>query len=934
MKRFFFPLAFASIIFLFPLIVVFADSPRKVLIEEATNTSCGPCSAQNPTFQAFIKNNFSDVIPLIYHAWWPGSDDPMYQENTAMNTARIQYYGIDQQGVPNVRVNGKVASPPTGNWYAGAAADTVAIKNEVDKYRGTSSPVTLQVAETRNGSQCTVNVTVNTTQSLVGKKLRVAVVEYYISYDSPPGSNGEKEFFWVARTMLPDANGTTLNLNAGSNQTFTFNYSIRATWKASQIYVIAFVQDDQTKEVLQAAQNLKVAKVNVTADNPFLTIPRNGQLQYTFNVTNPSNELMRVNVNVNSATSYIPSGWQATLNSTQLVLQPNQTQQVKLTIKSGIKAEFSIVGVNFTPNVQTPYEISSGYIYILTEDTKYAFYALTNSPSPYFAYQGMLNISKYANDAALLPFALDILNNYPLKNFDLAVLGFSYWVRGVLGGYYVESSPLFASLNAMISSGKSILLTSEVDLSFSLGQQGSQTARDFYSNKLFINPTQNPVLRVTVNSSGQITAANSYPAKGVSGDPIGNGVDLTMNQYNPNSHPYYIVFTDILGITNTNNTKPFLYYDNNTSAVGGVRVTNGDARIVYLTSGFEAIADPTRRNGFIAKIVDWLLSKPNVKLGPQITLSGTSIDFEEVIVGTKATRTLDISNTGDEPLVVSQLYVDRDFDPDSVFNIENPPTLPLTIQPNQKYTVTVSFTPKQEAVAYTTSIVIKSNAKNSPDELVTLDGIGVAGNVPLITATKSELDFGTVTIQNSKVGDVDISNTGLADLQISNIEIVNNPGVFSIMNMPTLPLILGLNETLTLSVLFTPTEAKTYNAILRITSNANNEPTLNIPLTGIGEVSNSVAEVNFKSGVRVFVTPIPFSNEFTLVIEAQKALNSNAELTIFDLKGTQIESFNINNIAKGVSQEKFTTNNLNNGRYNLRIQIGDEVQIIPIVVVK
>ncbi|MGB9913826.1 MAG: choice-of-anchor D domain-containing protein, partial [Candidatus Kapaibacteriota bacterium] len=422
-------------------------------------------------------------------------------------------------------------------------------------------------------------------------------------------------------------------------------------------------------------------------------------------------------------------------------------------------------------------------------------------------------------------------------------------------------------------------------------------------------------------------AVNSYPAKGVSGDPIGNGVDLTMNQYNANSHPYYIVFTDILGITNTNNTKPFLYYDNNTSAVGGVRVTNGDARIVYLTSGFEAIADPTRRNGFIAKIVDWLLSKPNVKLGPQITLSGTSIDFEEVIVGTKATRTLDISNTGDEPLVVSQLYVDRDFDPDSVFNIENPPTLPLTIQPNQKYTVTVSFTPKQEAVAYTTSIVIKSNAKNSPDELVTLDGIGVAGNVPLITATKSELDFGTVTIQNSKVGDVDISNTGLADLQISNIEIVNNPGVFSIMNMPTLPLILGLNETLTLSVLFTPTEAKTYNAILRITSNANNEPTLNIPLTGIGEVSNSVAEVNFKSGVRVFVTPIPFSNEFTLVIEAQKALNSNAELTIFDLKGTQIESFNINNIAKGVSQEKFTTNNLNNGRYNLRIQIGDEVQI-------
>lgn len=27
---------------------------RKVLVEEATNASCGPCAAQNPSFQAWI----------------------------------------------------------------------------------------------------------------------------------------------------------------------------------------------------------------------------------------------------------------------------------------------------------------------------------------------------------------------------------------------------------------------------------------------------------------------------------------------------------------------------------------------------------------------------------------------------------------------------------------------------------------------------------------------------------------------------------------------------------------------------------------------------------------------------------------------------------------------------------------------------------------
>ncbi|MCX7909729.1 MAG: choice-of-anchor D domain-containing protein [Ignavibacteria bacterium] len=933
MKKFFLLISLTGFLLFLTHYSSISDSPRLVLIEEATNTSCGPCAAQNPTFQRFINNNFSVVIPLIYHAWWPGNNDPMYLENTTMNTARIKYYGIDQQGVPNVRVNGLTATP-TGNWYAGAAGDTLAIKNEVDKYRGTNSPITLTVAENRSGTQSTVQVNISTTQSLVGKKLRVAVVEYYISYASAPGTNGEKEFYWVARNMLPDANGTTLDIQAGSNKSYTFNYSIKSSWKASQIYIVAFIQDDQTKEVLQAAQNLKVAKVNVEAQNPFITIPRKGQLEYSFNVTNPSNELLRVNVALNTTNSYIPSGWTATPSTNQLILQPNQSQQLKVTVKSGTKAEFAIVGIDFTPNVQTPYEINTGYFYVLTEDTKYAFYALSNSPSPTFAYQGILTQAKYANDAALLPFALEVINNYPVSNFDLAMFGFSYWVRGVLGGYYVESSPLFASLNSMISAGKSILLTSEVDLAFSYGQQGSATARDFYTNKLYINKAQEPVLRVSVNTQGQITAVNSYPATGVSGDPIGNGINLTMNQYNQNTHPYFIVYTDIIGITNPNFTKPIIYYDNNQSAIGGVRVDNGKSRIVYLSSGFEAIADATRRNGFIGKILDWLLSKPGTKIGPQIALSTSSIDFEEVVVGTTASKTFDLTNTGDEPLVISQLYVDRDFDPENVFNIKNPPTLPLTLQPNQKYTVEVTFSPKQEAVSYTTSIVIKSNAKNSPDELVTLDGIGVAGNVPIISSNKSEINFGSVTVQSTKVGDVDITNTGLADLQITNIQIVNNLNAFSIMNKPTLPYTLGPGETITISILFSPTEAKIYNSILRITSNANNEPTLNIPLLGKGEVSGSVSETTFSNGTIVKISPLPVGNELNINIETQETLNATAIIQLFDLQGNLILNLPSITIKQGSQKEKFSFVNLPNGHYNLRIQIGDEVQVVPIVVVK
>lgn len=934
MKRFFSSFVFA--LFFFASIFALADSPRKVLIEEATNTSCGPCAAQNPSFQLFIRNNFNDVIPLIYHAWWPGSDDPMYQENIPMNEGRIRYYGIEQQGVPNVRVNGKIA-PKTGNWYDGAAGDTVAIKTEVDKYRGTNSPITLTVAETRSGTQCSVGVTINTTQSLVGKKLRVAVVEYFISYPTPPGSNGEKEFYWVARAMLPDHNGTTLNLDAGSNQTFNFTYTMKSTWKSQQIYIVAFIQDDNTKEVLQAAQNLKVAKVQVAGPNPFLTIPRNGEVTYAFNVTNPNDELMRVDIALNNGASYIPANWKTTLSTNQLVLQPNQTQTVNVTLKSGSKAEFAVVAVDFVPRVQTPYDQSLGAFYALTEDTKYAFYTISPSytSSSIFAYQGILANTKYSNDAALLPFALDILSNYSMTNFELAVLGFNYWIRGVLGGYYVESSPLYASLNAMISAGKSLLLTSEFDLSFSYGTQGSQIARDFFSNKLFINKAQNAVLRVTTDQSGNITGVVSYPATGVSGDPIGNGINLTMNQYNQTSHPYYIVFTDILSVTNPNKAKPFLYYDNNPSAIGGVRVEHDNySRLVYLTTGFEGIANPTQRNNFVNKIIDWLLSKPTVKIGPQITLSLTSIDFQEVVVGTTATQSFDINNIGDEPLVINELYVDRDFDPDEVFNIQNPPTLPLTIQPNQKYTVTVSFSPKDESMAYISSIIIKSNAKNSPEEIVSLDGIGVAGNVPIIASSKSEVNFGSVAVQSSKVGDVDITNNGFADLEITSIQLVNNPGVFSIMGEPDLPKTLGPGESITISILFSPTEAIEYSALLRIQSNASNEPTLNIPLTGKGEQAGSVAEAEFPIGVNVSISPFPISNELTLLVSSQNDINQGMNIQIYDLKGNLVTDLGNALLSKGTSQLKFSVLELQNGRYNLKMQIGKDVKFIPLIIVK
>lgn len=911
-----------------------ADSPRKILIEEATNTSCGPCAAQNPSFQQFIRNNFDKVIPLIYHAWWPGGNDPMYLENTVMNETRIRYYGIDQQGVPEVRVNGKIA-PKTGNWYDGAAGDVTALTNELNTYANATSPITMTVAEQRNGNQSSVSVTIQTSQSLVGKKLRVAVVEYYISYPQPPGSNGEKEFWWVARNMLPDANGTTLNQNAGSNQTYNFSYTIRSNWNAGQIYIVAFIQDDQTKEVLQAAQNLKVAKIQAQVDNRFLKIARGGQTTATIRVTNPDSELTRVEVSINPDYTFTPTNWQYTSSSTELVLAPKETKQVTITIKSANRADFGYVALNLKPKVNTPYEASLTQIFALVEDTKYAAFTLggSYSPSAIFAYQAMLNNPKYRNDVALIPFTNDILINYPLRDFDLVVLGFNYWSRGILAGAVdpISGATLLNSLNTMISAGKKILITSELDITLT-EVQGTPGAKDFFANKLFISRISEPQIRVTVNQQGQITAVNSYPAKGVTGDSIGSGLNFTFNQYNQTSHPYFIAFTDFIKINNQNNVKPFLYYDNDPTKIGGVRINNGSSKIVYLTSGFEAIADATTRNNFIGKIVDWLLGGAPTQKGPEIQVSNTALDFEEVPINTSKTLSTEISNTGDQDLVISELAVDRDFDPDGVFTITNPPSLPLTVKPNQKYTLNVKFLPTEEKV-YFSSIKIKSNASNTPDEIITLDGVGAAANVPIISASRTDVDFRDVVPQSSKVLDVDIKNDGGADLQISGIQILGtDASAFTLVNAPELPKTLGAGEILTLTIMFTPSKEGAHTAMLRITSNAQNTPILNINLIGNGV--SSVPETEFANGIQIKVTPHPVIDELNLQIMTSKSVDNVLDAKIYDLQGNLILDIGSMPINASKNQLKLSVSTIPSGVYQIRFAIGTETRFVPIIIVR
>jgi hypothetical protein len=239
-----------------------AQSPRIVLVEEATNASCPPCAQQNPFFEYYLglPHNQATIIPITWHSNFPGRD-VMNSANPTMHDGRVVYYGIS--GVPTAVVNGKVQPASSSGFYSGAPADTVAIANGANEARGTMSPITLSINETRNGNDVTVAVTVSSTEAITAKTLQIVAVEAHHNYTNA-GTNGEKDFFMVSRAALPGLTGTPLTLAAGESKTITETYTIAGDWNAAQMHTVVFVQDDATKEVLQAGTNRTEASVRTS----------------------------------------------------------------------------------------------------------------------------------------------------------------------------------------------------------------------------------------------------------------------------------------------------------------------------------------------------------------------------------------------------------------------------------------------------------------------------------------------------------------------------------------------------------------------------------------------------------------------------------------------------------------------------------------------
>jgi hypothetical protein len=232
-----------------------AQTQRLVLIEEATNASCGPCAQQNPAFMALLNANRDKITAVMYHWWFPGYD-PMHLHNVAENNGRVSYYGIN--GVPTAVIDGVIPSGAGFGYPGGPHGFTQAL---IDQYYAIPSPFELDMYHYLSPDEDTIHVfaRIRAAQDYTSEvvKIHMAVIEKVITFATPPGSNGETVFHDVMKKMLPSHLGTVIpnTWEEGDYLIYKESWKLANIYNMNQLGVVGFIQQNISKSVQQAANS-------------------------------------------------------------------------------------------------------------------------------------------------------------------------------------------------------------------------------------------------------------------------------------------------------------------------------------------------------------------------------------------------------------------------------------------------------------------------------------------------------------------------------------------------------------------------------------------------------------------------------------------------------------------------------------------------------
>ena len=216
-----------------------AQQKRLVLIEEFTNTGCGPCASWSPVLDSCINYRLGDCVAIKYHSGFPNKSDEFYLYDQEAQQARVNFYGVN--AVPTTLVDGQ----DLGERSYGHLNQAISYCQEQP------AKFAITISKQLEGIHLTAKVALTpvnhegTPEDYSKLKLFIATIEEHIT-SVQPWPNGEKELNYTMRKL---------------NQGDLFTGTEQVEWETdldsfdnlSELGVLAFVQNMETKEILATA---------------------------------------------------------------------------------------------------------------------------------------------------------------------------------------------------------------------------------------------------------------------------------------------------------------------------------------------------------------------------------------------------------------------------------------------------------------------------------------------------------------------------------------------------------------------------------------------------------------------------------------------------------------------------------------------------------
>lgn len=228
-------------------VAIYNDLPLRQLslLESFSSINCGSCAFVAPALLQMVEKDLGKYAMIYYHPlFYEGS--PLFQFNPKDQTTRKELYDITYTPVSVV-----------GATFIGSSFDVTPAILDLDRERYAGFELSGSFSIGNDMLYASVDLEYFAAFAESDRiTLLVLVTEGEVHFETAPGSNGEKDFFHVMRSFLPDANGTNLLPEApGTTRQFAFQYDMNGlSLNQELLSVLAFVQDTETLEIHQAVR--------------------------------------------------------------------------------------------------------------------------------------------------------------------------------------------------------------------------------------------------------------------------------------------------------------------------------------------------------------------------------------------------------------------------------------------------------------------------------------------------------------------------------------------------------------------------------------------------------------------------------------------------------------------------------------------------------